>query len=323
MARPIQTFPAPAAGRRLAYEPKFDGHRVLIFRTEEEVLLQARSGRIITRAFPDLVTAALRLPAGVVLDGEVVVWTEGRTDFAAVQQRAAAPPARAARLARRRPASYAAFDLLAAEGRDLRPRPYDERRAALVALLEPHGPPIQPVPMTTDRGEAAEWYESLRAVGVEGLVVKGLAQPYRAGRYWLKLRHSDTRDAVVVGVVGPRYRPRALALALPGDDTPVVSTPLDAALRARLAEPLRRLQRDARDGAAAEGAEADRDAEAATDGAAAPEFEAPEVPEAIAHDMVGAEVAYRPVPPELTVEVRADTTPRHAAVTVIRLRAPD
>ncbi|MET7904041.1 ATP-dependent DNA ligase [Streptomyces sp. NPDC005355] len=295
LARLVPTLPDPPPGRRLAYEPKFDGHRLLIFRLEDSVQMQARSGRIVTRAFPDLEAAAQALPVGTVLDGEVVVWTGGRTDFAAVQKRAAAASAaRAARLARELPASYAAFDLLAIDEEDLRPLPYELRRARLMELLEPYPPPLQAVPMTTDRETAATWYEALTDIGVEGLVIKAVDQPYRPGRHWRKLRHSETREAVVVGVVGPRLRPRALALVLPGDDTPVISSPLSPAVRAQLAEALRAL----------------------------PEPE-PSEPEHVATDTVGALIPYRPVAPELTVEVRQDSTARHAATTVIRLRGPD
>ncbi|EFL17617.1 predicted protein, partial [Streptomyces sp. C] len=84
LAAAVRTLPR---GAGLAYEPKFDGHRMVVLRTEEDVVLQARSGRIVTGAFPDLAAAARQLPAGTVLDGEVVVWHGGRTDFALVQRR--------------------------------------------------------------------------------------------------------------------------------------------------------------------------------------------------------------------------------------------
>ncbi|WP_338700473.1 ATP-dependent DNA ligase [Streptomyces sp. Q6] len=220
-----------------AYEPKFDGHRMVIVREDAGVVLQARSGRLVGRAFPDLVDAALALPAGTVLDGEVVVWHGGRTDFAAVQRRAAAASAARARvLARELPASYAAFDLLAEDGSDLRRLPYAERRDRLVALLAPVGPPLQAVPSTTDRDTALTWYEALPATGVEGLVAKRLDGRYAGGRRaWLKVRHSDTRDALVVGFTGPPTGPRALVVALPGDGSPILTTPLPAALRAEAA----------------------------------------------------------------------------------------
>ncbi|MGE7387459.1 ATP-dependent DNA ligase [Streptomyces sp. NPDC004126] len=236
LAATVRTLPrAPG----LAYEPKFDGHRMVVLRTGEDVVLQARSGRVVTGAFPDLAAAARQLPAGTVLDGEVVVWHAGRTDFALVQRRAAAAnAARAAVLAQSLPASYAAFDVLELAGVDVRGRPYERRRALLVDLLLPLGPPLQPVPMTTDPELARTWYETLPASGIEGLVVKRLDQPYPAGRRaWRKLRHTSVRDAAVIGYTGTARRPLALVLVLPGeeDEAPLVSSPLSAVLRTELA----------------------------------------------------------------------------------------
>lgn len=202
-----------------AYEPKFDGHRLVIL--TDPVRLQTRAGRIVTGAFPEIAAAAAALPPGTVLDGELVVWRDGRLDFAALQRRALrgslAPPANAA-----------LFDVLALDGADLRRRPYEQRRRALTALLAPLGPPLQTVPMTTDRDQATGWYEGLAAAGVEGLVVKGLAQPYRPRRRdWLKLRHTVPQDAVAVG-----YTADALVVDL--GDGPVVSAPLSPPVRAQL-----------------------------------------------------------------------------------------
>ncbi|WNO77142.1 RNA ligase family protein [Streptomyces sp. AM8-1-1] len=290
-------------GGRLAYEPKFDGHRMVIFRTAEKVLLQARSGRIITDAFPDLAAAARQLPEGTVLDGEVVVWSKGRTDFAAVQKRAAATPGRAPALARRLPASYAAFDLLAEDGADLRRSAYEKRRRRLVTVLGTLGPPLQAVPMTLDADEAATWYDSLPGIGVEGLVIKRLDQTYRSGtRAWLKLRHTSAHDAVVVGFTGARSRPHALVLVLPDDDTPVVSSPLTPALRVQAAAAL--------PGTAATTASATGSGDSPVPG---------EAPVAMAAGL--GEVAYQPVAAGLSAEVEQRTT-RHATTTVLRLRLP-
>lgn len=168
----------------------------------------------------------------------MVVWHAGRTEFALVQRRAAAATAaRAAVLAQSLPASYAAFDVLELAGLDLRARPYERRRALLVDLLLPLGPPLQPVPMTTDPELAETWYETLPASGIEGLVVKRLDEAYPAGRRaWRKLRHTNVRDAAVVGYTGTARRPLALVLVLPvGDGTPLVSSPLTAALRTEVA----------------------------------------------------------------------------------------
>ncbi|MFF3290692.1 ATP-dependent DNA ligase [Streptomyces sp. NPDC003023] len=285
-----ETVNALPRGSGLAYEPKFDGHRMVIFRLGGEVLLQARSGRIVTAAFPDLAAAARELPDDTVLDGEVVVWRNGRTDFAAVQKRAAATPGRAPALARALPASYAAFDLLAEAGEDLRPLAYGRRRARLVALTEPLGPPLQPVPMTLDAAEAERWYESLPATGVEGLVIKRLDQTYRGGvRLWRKLRHTRTHDAAVVGFTGGPARPGALVVVLPDDDVPVVSSPMPPAMRAQAAALLAGRASGAEGAAVATG--------------------------------IG-EVAYRLVEPGVTAEVELGTT-RHTVTRVVRLRLPE
>ncbi|MFE9844449.1 ATP-dependent DNA ligase [Streptomyces goshikiensis] len=295
LAEAVTTLPrAPG----LAYEPKFDGHRLVVVRTVEDVVLQARSGRDVTAAFPDLAAAARQLPAGTVLDGEVVVWHEGRTDFALVQRRAAATAARAAVLAQSLPASYAAFDVLELAGLDLRARPYERRRALLVDLLLPLGPPLQPVPMTTDPELAATWYETLPASGIEGLVVKRLDQPYPAGRRgWRKLRHTNVRDAAVVGYTGSPRRPVALVLVLPvGDETPLVSSPLTPALRAEVAAAVAQASGPAPGGEGASGAA----------GATVTAIGLGEVP-------------FRPLDPPLTAEVR-HASARHPPPEVLRLR---
>ncbi|WP_328304090.1 ATP-dependent DNA ligase [Streptomyces sp. NBC_00435] len=290
LAAPVRTLPrAPG----LAYEPKFDGHRLVVLRTVEGVTLQARSGRIVTAAFPDLAAAAHHLPAGTVLDGEVVVWHAGRTEFALVQRRAAAATAaRAAVLAQSLPASYAAFDVLELAGLDVRARPYERRRALLVDLLLPLGPPLQPVPMTTDPELAETWYETLPASGIEGLVVKRLDEAYPVGRRaWRKFRHTNVRDAAVVGWTGTAQRPRALVLVLPvGDETPLVSSPLTAALRTELAAAL-----------------AARAPAATAGGATVTAIGLGEVP-------------FHPLDPPLTAEVRHTST-RHPPPEVLRLRA--
>ncbi|MEU7317898.1 RNA ligase family protein [Streptomyces sp. NPDC007083] len=170
-------------------EPKLNGWRCVLFRYEN-VVLQARSGRIITERLPEIAEAARRLPEGVVLDGEAVAYRNGRIDFGAMQRRALASPRRSAALADTIPATYAAFDLLQDEtGADLRMRPYADRRAALLSVLESVGPPIEPVPATTDPEVALGWWEAGPA-GIEGLVLKHPRGLYRgAARDWIKIKH--------------------------------------------------------------------------------------------------------------------------------------
>jgi ATP-dependent DNA ligase len=138
-----------------------DGHRTVLWRTEDGVRLQSRTGRDVTALWMDLAVAAMRLPPGVILDGEAVVYVaddgSAQISFEAAQSRALSGPRRAWELAARHPATYVAFDALAHPEADfpgLRPRPYVERRQALLDVLAHVGPPIEPVWSTTYQGPA-------------------------------------------------------------------------------------------------------------------------------------------------------------------------
>lgn len=233
-----QAVPTLPQGKGLHYEPKFDGHRLVLWRDAETVRLQTRSGRDVTAVWMDLAVAGLQLPAGTILDGEGIVYVDGRVDFGAAQSRANSTPARARELAARWPAHLALFGILQhPDVGDTRALPYVERRGLLEELLEDHGigPPLQAVPTTTDVATAQLWYDSLKDIGIEGLVVKVGSSVYRGGsRQWRKIRHAETVDAAVVGYTGPAARPRHLAVRLP-DDRTALSQTLTAPLSAQVA----------------------------------------------------------------------------------------
>ncbi|MFL6137675.1 MAG: ATP-dependent DNA ligase [Frankiaceae bacterium] len=212
LARDVGALPAAGAlPGGCAYEPKYDGWRVaVIVPAGGPPRLVSRHGRRLDAAFPEIAADALRLPAGTVVDGELIAWRDGALDFPALARRAASRGGQPGV-----GCAVAAFDLLELAGADLRPLPYDERRRRLTDLLDPTGRGgglVSAVPMTTDPATAAEWFDALVRLGVEGLVVKGRAEPYRAGaRCWLKVKHRTTRELVVGATTGP---PRAPVLVL-------------------------------------------------------------------------------------------------------------
>ncbi|MFJ9690439.1 DNA ligase [Streptomyces bacillaris] len=237
--RPALTRAVPAlpTGSGWHFEIKVDGHRMILRRTDEGVVCYSCTGRVVTSHWMDLAVPAMQLPPGVTLDGEAVIWRDGRLDFGAVQARAASSLERARALATRLPASYVAWDVLAhPDHDDVAARPYTERRALLEDVLQGVGSPLQPVLATSDRTTALQWYETLQAQGVEGIVAKPGRSRYPVGSrsVWRKVRHADTADAAVVGFVGPRRWPRRLALVPAGEDRSRLSVPLDAALAGRL-----------------------------------------------------------------------------------------
>src|SRR6516162_9931834 len=103
------------------FEPKWDGFRAIVFRGGGDVFIQSRDLRPLDRYFPELHAVLLeRLPAGCVVDGEIVIATAHGLDFDALQMRLHPAASRVAKLASETPAAFVAFDLLAADGKDLR-----------------------------------------------------------------------------------------------------------------------------------------------------------------------------------------------------------
>ncbi|WP_137993349.1 DNA ligase [Streptomyces vilmorinianum] len=216
--RPADEIPAHgSAPGGLQYTLKLDGFRALAFVLEDgRVFLQSRSHRDLARDFPEIAAhLGAHLPAGVVLDGELCAYREGRLSFTDLLR------SRADRERLGVPVSYIAFDILAVPGRDVRALPLRERWELLGTALRGIGPPVQRVLATQDEETARAWFRDLRAVGVEGVVAKALNSPYRPGGTWAwrKVRHSDTRDGTLLGVFGPVDRPRALLVELPDDRT--------------------------------------------------------------------------------------------------------
>lgn len=212
LAAPVSQLPGGATCRGgCAYEPKWDGWRALLFHDGDRVFLQSRTGRPLAPYFPEVVRIATdALPPHVVLDGELLVWEEdrGRTNFSLLQRRISGG-AQAIRLAHEYPAHFVSFDLLQTpDGRPVLDQPLYRRREHLEALLADAPAAFPITPRTTDRTLAMEWFDTWTAVGVEGLVVKGLDDPYRPGqRGWHKLRHRHSAEAIVGGVTGTLAEP--------------------------------------------------------------------------------------------------------------------
>ena len=245
LAKPVSAIPAAhALTGGCLYEPKWDGYRLVVVRTASSTRVWSKQGRDLTDRFPDIAAAALaQVPAGTVLDGEVVIWSGDRLDFGLLQRRMVTAPGRIAPLVAAAPASYVAFDLLAGGGTDLRGQRLSRRRAALEDLAQRWAPPMQLCPATTDVAEARRWFEDFRPAGVEGLVAKGLGTRYAPGRRdWLKVKSWETTEVLAGGVIGTLDRPSQLVAGRYRDGELVVvgrTSPLATAQAAELAAVLR------------------------------------------------------------------------------------
>ena len=201
--KPMLAKSAPEVPRDdgLAYEPKWDGFRCIVFRDGDEIELGSRNDRPLTRYFPELVELlAEALPPKCVVDGEIVIVTEGGLDFDALQNRLHPAESRVRKLAKEIPSSFVAFDLLALGDTDLTGEPFSRRRAELEGVVDTEFARVHVTPLTTDPDVAVDWFTRFEGAGFDGVMVKSLAQPYQQDkRVMLKVKHERTADCVVAG----------------------------------------------------------------------------------------------------------------------------
>ncbi|NIL49144.1 ATP-dependent DNA ligase [Streptomyces sp. 2BBP-J2] len=185
----------------MQYEAKWDGFRAIVFRDGDEVELGSRTGKPLTRYFPELAEALReRLPERCVMDGEIVIAREGHLDFDALTERIHPADSRVRTLAQRTPASFVAFDLLALADESVLDVPLSDRRTLLVRALRDVTPPVHVAPATTDVEVARGWFEQYEGAGLDGVVAKPLDLRYRQDeRAMFKIKHERTADVVVAG----------------------------------------------------------------------------------------------------------------------------
>lgn len=183
------------------FEPKWDGFRALIFRDGEEVEIASRSGKPLTRYFPEVVDAVRQnTPDRCVLDGEIVIAQDGRLSFDALSNRIHPADSRVTLLSDETPASLVAFDLIALGDRSFLDEPLAVRRPALVEALSAAADPVHVTRVTQDPDEAQEWFASFEGAGLDGVVAKALDSAYTpGGRSMLKIKHARTADVVLAG----------------------------------------------------------------------------------------------------------------------------
>jgi ATP-dependent DNA ligase len=235
------------------FEIKWDGIRSLAFCAGGDYRLLSRTRNDQKPRYPELAFLA-DLPAGTLLDGELVVLVDGIPSFRAVMSRERKRSGAAlATLAAGAPVTYVAFDVLYHRGEAVMDRPLAERRALLSELVEAAAAP-RLVLSDGVVGDGLAFFEVVKERGVEGMVAKRLDSPYRPGRRsdaWRKVKERKEALALVVGVrtEGPDARSLVIAtdfgegagLELVGR----VGSGISARDARRLGELARELRRDA------------------------------------------------------------------------------
>jgi ATP-dependent DNA ligase len=203
---PVQPMLARAATRiptdgAYLFEPKWDGFRAIVFRSDTDVYIQSRDRKPLDRYFPELHEALIeRIPPNCVIDGEIVIRTPDGLDFDALQMRLHPAASRVAKLAKARPSSFVAFDVLAADDRSCMDESQAARRTILERLLDTVTPPVFVTPVTSDHATAERWLEQFEGAGLDGVIAKNVAGSYQPGkRAMIKIKHVRTADCVVAG----------------------------------------------------------------------------------------------------------------------------
>jgi ATP-dependent DNA ligase len=198
LAKPSHGLPD---GEGWLFEPKWDGFRAIVFRDGDEVLIQSRDLKPLDRYFPELAEPLkASLPERCVVDGEVVIATDGELAFESLLLRIHPAASRVKMLAAETPASFIAWDLLALGDEDLREVPQAVRRERLEAAFAGVRPPVHLTPATRDRALAADWFDRFEGAGLDGVIAKRLDGAYQPGkRAMLKVKHQRTADCVVAG----------------------------------------------------------------------------------------------------------------------------
>ncbi len=190
---------APPAGDGWRYEVKFDGYRLLARLDVGDVRLFTRSGLDWTARFPSLAEALQRLKLRQAwLDGEAIALdAQGRSSFGALQKSLEGSTPAALR--------YAVFDVLFADGEDLRGLPLDERQARLAQVLGAK-PPSAIVRSQVLEGDGNALLAQACRLRLEGLIAKRGDAKYqsRRSRDWLKLKCRPRDEFVIGGYTAPQ-----------------------------------------------------------------------------------------------------------------------
>jgi bifunctional non-homologous end joining protein LigD len=205
---------APPNGAGWGHEIKFDGYRVQMRIEDGKAILRTRKGLDWTDKFKAIAKAGAGLPDAMI-DGEIVALDhDGNPDFSALQ--AAISDGKTDRLI------FYAFDLLFAEGEDLRRLPLAERKARLKQLLDAGQKKKTESIRYVEHFEANgdDVLASAKELKLEGIVSKKLSAPYRSGRSesWTKIKSRAGQEVVLGGWKTTNGKFRSLMAGLYRDD---------------------------------------------------------------------------------------------------------
>ncbi|MBR0755644.1 non-homologous end-joining DNA ligase [Bradyrhizobium jicamae] len=203
---------APFDDPAWVFEDKFDGFRMVSEIRRGKVALYSRNGKIISHSYTEIAKALENVKGDAVLDGELVaIGPDGVSHFQLLQNA----------LRHEAKLLYCTFDLMFADGEDLRALPLLERKKRLKAILPRH----KLIAFSNHRkGSGKQFFAEAERRHLEGIMAKRADSPYASGSRtadWLKVKTAQRQEVVIAGFTAPRRtRPffGALVLAVREDD---------------------------------------------------------------------------------------------------------
>ncbi|MDF2571395.1 MAG: dependent ligase [Sporomusa sp.] len=194
----LETSNYPFSHPDYIFEPKIDGHRLILSRLDSVTRLYTRHNNDCTRQYPELYDLA---EEDIILDGEVACTdrNSGAIDFESVMERFSAKKSeKILRLVATQPVNYIVFDILRYKGEDLRGWPLLKRKQ-LLAKLDFGNPRISVIPFIERHGE--KLFAEIQKQQLEGMVGKRRESVYmgRRSAAWQKVINWSNADVIITG----------------------------------------------------------------------------------------------------------------------------
>lgn len=200
-------------GSEFAVEPKYDGFRNQIHLENGKAQIFSRNLENMTHMFPDIIAAVKKevKASSAIFEGEAIAYNPTTEEFLPFQETTKRRRKYAVEeFATKLPLKLFTFDLLYLNGKDITSLPYKERRKKLSEIISNDGKIlIAKEEILHSADELKKMFEEQIAAGLEGVMVKKLDAPYKAGNrgfHWVKFKRSaagelsDTIDCVLLGI---------------------------------------------------------------------------------------------------------------------------
>ena len=195
-----ETAPSPFDSEKHLFEIKWDGIRAILFLTRDKLRIQSRSLQEVTHRYPELLSLKNYFKKEAVIDGEIVILSEGKPSFDKIQEREHQDREdRIEIYAKIMPVTFVAFDLLYFEDEKLLNKPLRLRKEL---LRENFSENPRFILSRSVKKEGRKFYEKALKLGFEGVIAKEIESPYLPGKrssYWLKVKKTKTLDLVICG----------------------------------------------------------------------------------------------------------------------------